>query len=396
MQSALQPYATAGVAIVGASLIAATPLAAPLPGNHTVRDVALTSTLGDLLGPWIAEYNTAAANATIVANNFFAAPGVGLQQAIVNQVNLWQQLLNDPTVATLTDVTTQMQENAQAVASSATLLDADADTAATVTAHTLVGLRSTIGGLIGGFLPPTIDPDVVNDVVNFISSPLSGIIIGQLGPLLSPWVALSNSISDGDGLNEILAHMVGAFFNGADLDLDNLLPAINGSGFLPEGMVVQHLDLALGGLFSPGTVTAGPFGLFDSSGAVSMSMPAVGGSIFNSLGLDITGVPVLGELDLQSEPIGPLGAYVGYSETIGVLLGSGWDQAGSGKHAPPETGPAYPPLANLILPYLPDSYTSAGDDSSSAAAVSLGSAFNDFFSGGDSLGDVIGNLVNSF
>ena len=41
MQQALRPYATAGVALVGAGLIAITPMAPRLPDTFTVQDIKL-------------------------------------------------------------------------------------------------------------------------------------------------------------------------------------------------------------------------------------------------------------------------------------------------------------------------------------------------------------------
>lgn len=54
-----------------------------------------------------------------------------------------------------------------------------------------------------------------------------------------------------------------------------------------------------------------------------VTIPSVGGSIFNSLGLDIkfAGIPI----SVEGEAVGPIGALQGLSQTVGVLLGSGWD-----------------------------------------------------------------------
>jgi hypothetical protein len=48
MQQALRPYATAGIAVVGASMIAVTPMVAPPPGAQ-VRPVRLVDAWSDLL-----------------------------------------------------------------------------------------------------------------------------------------------------------------------------------------------------------------------------------------------------------------------------------------------------------------------------------------------------------
>ena len=87
--------------------------------------------------------------------------------------------------------------------------------------------------------------------------------------------------------------MTGAFFNGADLNLDSLLPTINsliGSEF-PPGMTMAELDIAFGGLLSTGSVQVANYVSGDTD------VPAVGGSIFNSVGLEFTGVPADGHPD---------------------------------------------------------------------------------------------------
>ena len=129
--------------------------------------------------------------------------------------------------------------------------------------------------------------------------------MGAVGPFISPFVELYNCISAGDDFNTTLADVTGAFFNGADLNLDSLLPTINdliGSEF-PPGMTMAELDIAFGGLLSTGSVQIANYVSGDTD------VPAVGGSIFNSVGLEFTGVPQEGTLTLTSEPIGPIGAW---------------------------------------------------------------------------------------
>ncbi|WP_419179776.1 hypothetical protein, partial [Mycolicibacter terrae] len=45
--------------------------------------------------------------------------------------------------------------------------------------------------------------------------------------------------------------------------------------------------------------------------------------IFNSIGFDISGIPVVGDLHAPSDAIGPLGAWLGVSQVIGSQLGWG-------------------------------------------------------------------------
>lgn len=337
-----------------------------MPGPSTVRDVTLTAGgLPDLLAPWIDQFNTASQNATTLLDNFAFAPGVGLQQLIANLSDFTQQVLNDP--SSLSGVATQMQDNLDAVLTGLPLQNATSDTTNIVIQHTLDGGsgifpvgHSGIFGAISGYLPAD-QAATLTPIINFLASPESGIIMGFLGPLISPWVALFNSIGDGDNVNEILANTVGAFFNGADINLDSLLPAINGAGYFPAGISLGELDFAFGGLLSTGSVKAGPYELFDSSGNVVATIPAVGGSIFNNAGLDLIGVPVVGAINAPSQPIGPLGALEGMAQTIAALLG--WDGSAS-------------PLAGVDLPVIPADVSDAGG--AAAAATDLSSLLQEF------------------
>ena len=60
MQLALRPYATAGVAVLGAGLIYVTPVTAPHIEQRAV-DLAAAETLSDLVGPidWSVSYLSA-------------------------------------------------------------------------------------------------------------------------------------------------------------------------------------------------------------------------------------------------------------------------------------------------------------------------------------------------
>lgn len=357
MRKTLRPFAIGGVAIVGAGIVTATPVTAPLP-DIFVRDVTLTAddTLPDVLAPWIDQFNTASENATTLLNNFALAPGVAFQQMIANWSGYLQDFFNDPSSNTVTDINGQIQDHLAGVLTGYALQGASDDTVKSVLQHTVDGSglsgHAFLVGQLPSFLPPSIDPATVTSIVDFLASPLSGIIIGELGPYLSPWVALMNSMSDGDDLNTTLANMVGAFFNGADLNLDSLIPAIEQAGVLPAGMNFGNLDFALGGLFTPGSVTVGSYE-FDG-----VSVPAVGGSIFNSLGITLTGVPVLGHIAVDSQPIGPIGAMEAWGQIVGALLGSGWGGVG--------TVDVSPPLLGIDLPTIPDGFP---DDGGAAGAV---------------------------
>ena len=327
-------------------------MAAPLPDIGTFRDVALTAgedTLPDLLAPWIDQFNTASADATTLTNNFFLAPAVGLQQMIANQAGFWQDFFNDPTSSTVASISQEMQSNLDAVLSGAGLQGADSATTSAVLDYTLSANHQIMFGDIPGYLPADEAP-IITPIINFLASPESGILMGALGPGISPWVALLNSVDAGDSLNDTLANMVGAYFNGATLDLDSLLPAINAADVFPPGMTMTGLDIGFGGLLSTGSVEAGPY--------------EVGGSIFNSVGLSFTGVPFLQTLDVPSEPIGPIGAWEALSQTIATLIG--WDGSSS-------------PLAGVDLPIIPADFLDSGAGAASAA-TDLSALVQDFVS----------------
>ncbi|QZA06925.1 outer membrane porin GjpA [Mycolicibacter heraklionensis] len=374
VQQTLRPYVTAGIAIVGSGLIAATPVVAtPLAGGPTIRDVALTAGgLPDLLAPWTAVFNEASENATILAQNYFLAPGVAFQQILANQTQYWQEILDDP--SKIPDVMQQIQSNLDAVLTGYTLQNASGSlglsglegTIGAVGVHTLSGTdlntfalgHDALFGLLPQFLPADM-ADVATPIVNFLASPLSAIIIGSLGPAISPWVAMMNSIQDGDGLNQIMASWLDGYLNGATLNLDSLLPLIASTGLLPEGTDITHLEFAFGGLLTPGEVAVGPYQVTDADGNL-IDVPAVGGSIFNSLGITLqTGILPGVPIAIDGYGVGPIAAMQAWGQIVGSLLGSGWTGKGPVEVAPPWTG--------IDFPIVPDDWF---DDGGAGAGAS--------------------------
>ncbi|OBY29775.1 outer membrane porin GjpA [Mycolicibacter kumamotonensis] len=347
MHAIVRPYATAGVALVGASLVAVTPLSAPAPVLPDVqsRAVALTGAFQDVL-------NAASANVTTILNNWYLAPGVGMQQFWANQMSYADQMLNDP-AGSSNAIAEEMQLHLNAVISGFTMQDMTAETRATVLNHTMDANHQLMFGQVAGYLPADVDPDQILPIIDYLGSPSSAMLMGMIGPGISPWIALLNGITDGDNPFDILVNMGGAFFNGATLNLDALLPMINEAGFFPAGMNMDHLDFAFGGLLSTGA-PAVSYQVLGPGGVVAAETPAVGGSIFQSVGLEFSGVPVLGTLDLNSAGIGPIAALQAWGQTVGALLGSGWD----GK------GPVVvtPPLAGAELPLIDDGGDAAATD----------------------------------
>ncbi len=382
MQQTLRPYVTAGIAIVGSGLIAATPVTTPLASVPNIRDVALTAggTLPDLMAPWSEVFNRASDNASQLLNNYYLAPGVGFQQFLANQGDFWNSMINDP--STIPSVMQQMQANLDAVLTGFTLINASGGgdlngftgTIGDVVLHTLSGTDTSglpvvfghdlLFALLPAFLPAD-QSALLTPIINFMASPMSGMIMGAIGPSIAPWVAMMNSIQDGDGLNQIMASWMDGYLNGATLNLDSLIPIIEQSGLLPmpEG-TITHLDFAFGGLLSGGDVASGPWETADEAGNVVDSVPAVGGSIFNSLGIGLNaaalGLPL--QITIDSHGIGPIGAWEAWSQTVGSLLGSGWD----GKDPVVVT----PPGAGIDLPNLPVDTPDIDDGGAGTGAAS--------------------------
>lgn len=345
MQQALRPYATAGVAIVGASLIAVTPGVTPSTHLALARDLALTAdfSFSDLTDPYVAAYNTAQDNIARMMASYNAAPDIGFTQAMNNLTGYIQSMTDDP--STIPAMMNAIQTDLKNAWSAITLMSADQDTINDVIRHTmdsvylagnLSGGHEVIFNQVPGFLPED-QAATLTPIINFLGSPMSALMLASVSPWIAPWVALGNSwddiseaLRDGDtstalqGLINIPASMFDASLNGATLNLDSLLPSINDAGLLPGSMEMTHLDFAFGGWFSTGGhVTADPMHILDADGNEIGQAPASGGSIFNSIGFDISGIPVVGNIHAPSDAIGPFGAWLGLSQVIGSQLGWG-------------------------------------------------------------------------
>lgn len=331
MHQTLRPYVTAGAVLLGTGLIAVTPGVMP---DLQQRAVQLTSF--DPFAAWTDVFNATQANATEIYDYLSAVPFVALQQAIVNQVGYVQELIDDP--SNISAVLTEMQTNAQNAFNAATFLGGDQvefinplDNATLDTQHSLLFLYLTnqLGGL---GIPGPAEP--IPTIVDFLTSPLSGVLIGALGPGISTWVALANSLTEiSDALScsasaalcgpddwttalqdlaNIPANMVGGFLNGATLDLSPLIPVIEQLNLvpMPEGASIDSLSFAFGGLLSPG-----------ETNGIAYFGSGPGGSILNSVGMGLSDVPIFGTLDAPGQGVGPLAALENLSQMIAVQLG---------------------------------------------------------------------------
>ncbi|AKK26305.1 hypothetical protein [Mycobacterium sp. EPa45] len=91
MNAAVRPYATAGVALVGASVIAISPLAPPMPGAQAMQRAASSvsvelSAAVDPIQNWIQVFQKSAANLSALGQQIAASPAPILSQIVVNQM----------------------------------------------------------------------------------------------------------------------------------------------------------------------------------------------------------------------------------------------------------------------------------------------------------------------
>lgn len=316
-------YLISGVALLGAGAVALAPIqptlgAAPAVSSpahfvsQAVELAAATNPITRILQVWdTTETNFAGLlNAefgpvTDPAIPFQQAPLPALQQFVANWLGYAQQL---PDVG---GIFQSIIANAQAVIGVPFGLDLNSLDEAHASIYSL--------------LPEGIQPSVA-----FTTSYLTGALLGLVGPIVAPILALSNSVHaivnnflDGEFIDAITetinipANLVDAFLNGGpSLDLGPLLTRL---GVLPisptEGVQVTDLQIALGGLLSAGGSLFNSLGLTVAVGQTEIPIPGVGpgaigsliglgGAFAGALGWNGTGNPLNGDIPVP----GPAGA----------------------------------------------------------------------------------------
>jgi len=332
-QHPIRRHIGAVVTLLGASLLAAVPIPAPEAGHP--REVTPTAGELDLITPWEQLISATDTNAQAV----FTAG----QEALSTLFSA------DPAA---------LVQNLPTALEAVSLIGAPGVVASAVDQQTLGGFAQTsAGGLLSGGLPvpiqdvhgeivqtlvgqdfgvsPGLEGELITAAESFASSPVSGVLVGLLGPIVSPTVELINDIQSvvtdltGTGadptaaLDTVLntltntpANVVDAFFNGATLNLDWLAPLFeqfvsNGDD---GGESINALSFAFGGLFSPGSVA-------DGVGGVDHG---VGGSFFNSVGMDLAFMPPDGDagatLDVPAIGVGPIAAVDSLVNIVGEVF----------------------------------------------------------------------------
>lgn len=354
MELATRPWNTAAVVLVSASLIAATPATATLP-DVPVPAMQLTAGF-DPIGEWQQVLQQAVANATDIWDHWSPAPFPALQQVLVNQVGFLAEVLKNP--STIADIPTQIEDNFNAAVNAAITpftpvnpepyiypsLDTTPITIpiriATLfgipvtTSVTLAGKEGLLNILQNGLaipgttttlpvLPLILGDQLASEIqpyLSFAGSPLSGVLWGTIGTLLSPALQFNadvTAISDAldsstpdyttafQDLINAPANITGAFLNGfGDVNVDTLLTDLG----ISDVSVPSTLTADLGGLLSPA------------------------GSLLN--GLDFTemlGVACPNTLcatfDIPSTEVGPIASMIGLEQAIAEAIG--WSGVGN-------------------------------------------------------------------
>jgi hypothetical protein len=272
MQQALRPYATAGIALVGASMIAVTPMVAP-PPIPQVRSVQLVDAWSDLVT------NTTANLDSIVSNASSSDITQLFNELVTNPFGVIEALANfDPTVTTdLTSLPATISVElppglelaiAGLGATGATLTTLETVAQQLQTDPSLTNLSEGLATVLNAYLNGTDDISLLGGAITI---PLYN---GLLAPETSANIDINlPSLIDALGLGNTPL---------TDLDLSSLLSQL-GLGDLNLGTLFDDLGLSDQGL---GTVLAN----------LTDPITTLGG-LLNLLGLDGLG---LGNLDLTN------------------------------------------------------------------------------------------------
>lgn len=328
---------TTAVALIGAGVVAVTPVAAPAPAD-TAPAVQLTAGF-DPLGLWQDVLNTASANFTAIAQDYNETPLPVLQQVIVNQSSFLNDLLNGRF-----GVLGDMWDNLKAALGAP--LNQFIPAADSPISGSLDSSHHTLLALILGALPVLYPGDpamqqTVRSLLEFASTPAAGWLIGELGVIASPILQFRDDIGgiigaltgpDRDwttALQDLInmpANLTGAIVNG--YGVVDLLPILDRFGIdlpTPPLTSITRLELDLGGLVSPG------------------------GSIFNAISVTVS--PRIGPniVNVDGSPAGPWASLTQLVQAMAQAIG--WNTVGN-------------PLTHLELPTI-----------GSAQAADLGDVF---------------------
>jgi len=345
-------YLTAGIAAVGVGAIVLAPVqaipdqAAPVP-HRVVTDVgAMLAASFDPITPWVDTITTSIDNIAGLIGFAFEKPFPILQTVVANLGTYLGELTSgnaglipgqifgniqklftapwDPGATQSFEVGPEGDQIEITIAEGTYLSDTDPVSGdspydlqtginTVLVTSTLLDPACADGGECGVW--PT-----VASVMTFLNSKATGVLLGLLGPVLSPVAALINSttalmaaISDGDfvgAINELVnipANLVNGFLNGAPLNLTPVFNLIVEPGTLP----IDRIGFQLGGLLT------GPVPLNGS--LVDPEDPPTefsGGSGIDAVLAGVTSP----NISFNGLPIGPIGSLIGMGQYLGEQL----------------------------------------------------------------------------
>jgi hypothetical protein len=280
MQEALRPYATAGIALVGASMIAVTPMVVPPPAAQ-VRSVRLVDAWSDLV-------STTTTNLDSIISNASSSDITQLfNELVTNPFGVIEALANfDPTVTTdLTSlpatIAVELPPGLELAIAGLGATGATFTTLETVaqqlqTDPSLTNLSEGLATVLNAYLNGT---DNISLLGGAITIPLYN---GLLAPETSANIDINlTSLIDALGLGNTPL---------SDLDLSSLLSQLGlgdlnlGTLFDDLGLSDQGLGTLLAGLTDPITTLGGVLNLLGLDG---LDLPSLSlGNILSGLGLN--------------------------------------------------------------------------------------------------------------
>jgi len=174
-------YLTAAVAALGAGAVALAPVQ-PLQSGSDLSAALRSAVVVDLAAaidpftPWVNTIQAASDNIAGLVNTWVEMPLPILQQVVANQVTYIGEL---PAIGTIIG---------QVVANVGNAVRAPF----AVDLNTLDPAHAAVYALL-----PTISPDLPQGLLDFLTSSASGLLIGVIGPVLSPVLAQPERLSRG-------------------------------------------------------------------------------------------------------------------------------------------------------------------------------------------------------
>lgn len=341
MQLAHRPLITTGVALAGASLIAAIPMAAHHPPTVDMPAVELTSF--DPLTEWEDVLQSAQGNATDIFDHWSADSFPALQQTIANQIGYVEDLAKNP--SDIGTVLTDIQDNVNALLGGTstdpgalwgpflpdggpadTLYQSLDDVVISTGTSILQATKDDLFTLTQQLVIPSLitDPSLqqlADSLLDFTGSPLSGVMIGDLGTMLSPVLEFNADVTAiGDALGGSTPDLTTAFQDLVNMPADITNAFLNGYGDVDLTPLLNDLGITLPSL----TFFGAPADITDVNVDLGGLLSGAG-SLFDSLGLDLD-VPALGTIDSSGLAVGPLASMVEMGQSIAEALG--WSGAG--------------------------------------------------------------------